>query len=68
MKKKVFLLTIAFLTIIALVFSLNAINIAKADVILSDNFQSGNLNAWTPISYQNSLTINSADYKQRRTL
>ncbi len=31
MKKKVFLLTIAFLTVIALVFSLNAIETAKAD-------------------------------------
>lgn len=58
MKKKVFLLTISFLTVIALVFSLNAINFARADIILTDNFQSGTLNAWTPY-LQNSLTINS---------
>jgi hypothetical protein len=57
MKKKEFLLTIAFLTIIALVFSMNTINITRADIILSDNFQSGNLNAWT--SYSGALAINS---------
>ena len=60
MKKKVFLLAITFLTITALVFSLNAIETARADIILSDNFQSGNLNAWTQFDPPNTLAINSA--------
>ncbi len=60
MKKKVFLLTISFLMIIVLVFSLNTINTATAAVILSDNFQSGNLNAWSQFMPPNTLAINSA--------
>jgi hypothetical protein len=57
MKKRVLFLTITFLSIIALVCSLNTIGVAKADIILSDNFQSGSLNAWT--SYSGTLAINS---------
>ena len=57
MKKKVLLLTITFLAIILLAFSLNSFKVAKADIILSDNFQSGNLNAWT--SFSGALAINS---------
>ncbi len=57
MKKKVLLLTIAFLAIMLLACSLNSFKVAKADIILSDNFQSGNLNAWT--SYSGALAINS---------
>src|SRR5665647_3130548 len=63
MKKKVILLTISFLTVVTLVFSMNAINIATATVILSDNFQSGNLNAWTKFqasgAIPNTLAISS---------
>jgi hypothetical protein len=64
MKKKVFLLTIAFLTVIALIISANTINFARAGLILSDNFQSGNLDAWTkfqvPGNLPNTLAISSA--------
>jgi hypothetical protein len=55
MKKKVLLLTIALLCI--MIFA-GSINFARADIILSDNFESGNLNAWT--LFQNpSLVINN---------
>ncbi len=60
MKKKISLLTISFLTIITLVFSMNAINVASATVILSDNFQSGNLNGWSQFQPPTTLAINSA--------
>jgi hypothetical protein len=60
MKKKIFLLTISFLTIITLVISMNALNVASATVILSDNFQSGNLNAWSQFQPPTTLAINSA--------
>ena len=64
MKKKIFLLTISFLTIFAMVFSLNAINIATATVILSDDFHNGSLGAWTKFQVDgalpNSLAVSSA--------
>ena len=57
MKKKIIILIIALFLSIGLI-SCTFISLAKSDVILSDNFQSGNLNAWT--TYQSStLTINS---------
>ena len=57
MKKKVLILTITFLAIVTLACSLDSIGVVKADIILSDNFQSGNLNAWT--SYSGALAINN---------
>ena len=57
MKKKVILLMIAFLTIVLIGFSFNSINIAKANIIFSDSFQSGNLNNWA-VNF-GSLTVSS---------
>ncbi len=57
MKKKEFLLTIAFISIIALSCSLNFVKVAKADIIFSDNFQSGSLSTWSVTT--GTLQINS---------
>jgi uncharacterized repeat protein (TIGR02543 family) len=56
MKKKIFLLTVASLSIILLACSLNIINVAKADVIFGDSFQS-DLSAWT--NFRGTLSLNS---------
>ncbi len=58
MKSNIFFVSLTiFLTILVLTCSLNIINFAKADVVFSDNFQSGNINLWT--QFTGALTINS---------
>jgi len=58
MKKKVFLLTICFLTIIAAAFLLNGSNVVKADSMFSDGFESGSLSPnWS--SFYGTLAINT---------
>ena len=57
MRNKILLVSIfVILTIVLLLCSLNSINVAKANVIFSDNFQNG-LNAWT--NFRGTLTINT---------
>ena len=59
MMRRIFLmLLVAFLSVGLLLCSLNAINIAHAQpIIFSDNFQEGNLNAWT--AWFGTLSLNS---------
>jgi uncharacterized repeat protein (TIGR02543 family) len=68
MTKKLFLLiTVVCLSIVLLSCSLNSIKVASASspYILSDGFESGNLNAWTDYAGTlsiNSQTVNSGNY------
>ncbi len=57
MRARVLLLTIAFLGVIIVGFSSNFNNVANGAIIFSDNFQNGNLNAWT--QFRGTLTINN---------
>jgi hypothetical protein len=58
MKKKVFLITISFLTVFAIAFSMSAFNFAKADPIFSDSFDSNGLSAWSQYGLS-TLTVNT---------
>jgi Divergent InlB B-repeat domain len=58
MKKKIFLITISFLTVFAIAFSMSAFNFAKADPIFSDSFDSSGLSAWSQYG-SSTLTINT---------
>jgi uncharacterized repeat protein (TIGR02543 family) len=68
MTKKLFLLiTVVCLSIVLLSCSLNSIKVASASspYILSDGFESGNLNAWTDYAGTlsiNTQTVNSGNY------
>ncbi len=66
MKKKVLILTIAFLSILMLGFSMNGIQVAKANIIFSTSFQSGNLSDWSvtygALAIDNQTTNNGDAY------
>jgi uncharacterized repeat protein (TIGR02543 family) len=72
MKKKVFLLTICFLTIIAAAFLMNGFKVVKADSMFSDGFESGSLSPnWS--SFYGTLTtstqtVNSGTYSVKNNV